>query len=63
MFIDLLNKVQVGNIDDGVEKLMKARFIYEFDENYPKDALHIYTENEPVMKRKEAVLNDLPGEL
>ena len=27
------------------------------------DALHMYAENEPTMKRNQAVLNDLPGEL
>ena len=57
LFIELLNKVQVGNIDDGVKKLLKARFIHESDENCPKDAL--YTENEPAVAR--AVVNDLPG--
>ena len=63
LFIDLLNKVRVGNIDDEVEKLLKARFIHESDENYPVDASHMYAENEPAMKRNEAVLNNLPGEL
>ena len=57
----MLNKVQVRDIDDDVEKLLKARFIYEFDENYPKDALHMYAENETTIKRNDAVLNDLPG--
>ena len=33
--INLLNKIRVGNIDDYVEKLLQARFIYESDENYP----------------------------
>ena len=28
-----------------------------------KDALHMYAENEPDMKRNEAILNELPGEL
>ena len=51
LFIDLLNQVQSGNIDNNVENLFKARFIQEFDENYPKDALHMYAENEPAMKR------------
>ena len=46
LFIDLLNKLRLVNIDDDVEKLLKARFIHEFDENYPKDALHMYPENE-----------------
>ena len=63
LFIDLLNKVRAGNIDDDVENLLKARFICESDENYPKDALHMYAENGPAMKRNEAILNDLPGQL
>ena len=58
-----LNKVRVGNIDNDVENLLKAKFIRESDENYPKDALHMYAENEPAMKRNETVLNDLPGQL
>ena len=30
MFIKLVNKVRVNNIDDGVEKLLKVRLIHEF---------------------------------
>ena len=63
LFIDLLNNVWVDNIDGDVENLLKARFICESGEKYPKDALHMYAENEPAMKRNEAVLNELPGEL
>ena len=63
LFIELLNKVRIGNIDDDEENLRKARFTHESDENYPKDALHMYAEDEPAMKRNEAVLNELPGEL
>ena len=59
----MLNKIRVGNIDDDVENLLKARFIHESDENYPNHALHMYSENEPAMKRNEAVLNKLPDEL
>ena len=59
----MFNKVRVGNIDDDAEKLHKARFIREYDENYPKDALHMYVENEPAMKRNLAVLNDLPADI
>ena len=39
MFIDLLHKF--GIINDDVKK-----FIHKFDENYPKDVLYIYAENE-----------------
>ena len=63
LFIDLSNKVRVVNTDYDVENLLKAKFIRESDENYPKDPLHLYEENEPAMKRNEAVLNELPGEL
>ena len=63
MFIDLLNKFPVGNIDDDAEKLLTVRFTHKPDEKYPKNALCMYIENEPVMKRNEAVLNDFNGEL
>ena len=54
LFIDLLNKIQVRNIVGDVKNLLKARSIREYDENYPKDALLMYAENEPGMKRNEA---------
>ena len=57
LFINLFNKVRIANIDDDVENLLKERFIFESDENYPKDALHMNAENEPARKRNEAVLN------
>ena len=63
LLIDLFNKIRVVNIDGGVEKMFKARFIHESDKNYPKDAFHKYAENVPAMKRNEAVLNYLPLEL
>ena len=46
----MLNKVRVGNIDDDVENLLKAKLINESDENYSKDTLHMYGENEAAMK-------------
>ena len=59
----MLNKTRVGNIDKDAEKLLKSRFIHESDQNYPKDALHIYTENETAVKKNAVVLNDLSGDL
>ena len=61
--MNLFNKVRIANIDDDVENLLKERFIFESDENYPKDALHMNAENEPATKRNEAVLNQMPGDL
>ena len=57
------DKVRVGNIDDGIEKSLKTRFIYESDENSPKDALHIYAVTGPAAKRNETVLYDLSDAL
>ena len=51
----MLNNVRVVDIDDDVENLLTARFICESDENYPKGALHMYTEKEPAMLRNEAI--------
>ena len=62
VFIDLLNKVPIGNIDDDVKNFFKAR-LRESDENYPKDALHMFAENDPALKRNVAVPNELSGEL
>ena len=49
-FIDLLNKVWVGNIDDDVIEVIEVKFVLESYENYPKDALHMHAENEHVLK-------------
>ena len=58
LFINLLNKVWVYSLN-----LLKAKLLCESDRNYPKDALHIYVENEPAMKRNEAILSKFPSEL
>ena len=45
------------------KKLLKAIFINESGENYPKDAFHMYAENEPAAKKNETYVNDLPGDI
>ena len=57
----MLKKVRVGNINNDVEKLLKATFTSESAEKQLKDPLHLYTENKPGLKRNEPVLNNLPG--
>ena len=44
-------------------KNYKAKFIHKSDKIYPKDALHMYAENEPTVKKNEAVLNHFLGDL
>ena len=63
LFIGLLNKVWVGKINNDVERLLKAEFIHESNENYANDALHMHAENECAMKNNDLVLNDLSGEV
>ena len=63
LFVDLLNKIWVGRIDDDVENLLKASFICESDESYAKVTLHMYAKIDSFMKRNKAILNDLPAEL
>ena len=63
LFNDLLFKVPGGNSDSRAKNLLKARFIHESDENYPKNALLMYTKSQPAVKRNKAVINSLPGEL
>ena len=46
-------EVQVGNINDDIETLLKSWFINQSDENYPKDDLHIYTKE--AIKRNKVV--------
>ena len=60
-FIDLLNKIRVGNIDEGVQKQIRERFIEESDINYPKNALHMYAENYPTVKHNRKILDKLPS--
>ena len=46
LLTDLLNKVEVDNTDDDVERLLKTRLISEPDPNYPKDALRMHVRRE-----------------
>ena len=52
LFLDLLTKVRVGNIDDDIEKLLKVIFTDKSDEKYPKHVLHLWAENETSMKKE-----------
>ena len=58
-FIDLLNKIWVGNID--VQKKIRERFIEESDVNYPENALHMYAENYPTVKQNRKIPDTWSG--
>jgi len=59
IFIDLLNKVRTGNVDENAVNILKERFIEPNDDSYPIDALHIFAENYPANNHNEAMLNKL----
>ena len=54
---------EVGSINDDVQKFLKVRLILGSDKNYPKDVLHMYTENKRAMEKNKTLVIDLPGEI
>ena len=62
-FIDFLNKIRVGNLDESVQNRLKARFVKESDINYPRDALHTFAENNPTLLHNKEMLMSLYGVL
>ena len=60
-FIDLLNQIWVGHIDESSEMMIQSRFIDSEDSNYPRQALHIVAENVPVSTHNGSILNQLVG--
>ena len=50
MFINLLNKIRVGQIDQNEENVIKSIFIDKDDTSYPSNVLHIFAENAPVKR-------------
>ena len=59
VFIDLLNAVRVGKITHDDETLLQSKFIMKNDSNYPTDAIHIWAENDPVLKHNTAMLSNI----
>ena len=60
-FIDLVNQIRVGHIDESSEMMIQSRYIDSEDSNYPRQALHIFAENALVSARNNSMLNQLAG--
>ena len=52
-FIQLLNKIRVGNVDEDVESKLKSRFIEKINKEFPIYKLHIFAENEFVNRHNK----------
>ena len=62
-FINLLNKIRVGQIDQNKEHVIESRFIDKYDTSYPGNVLHIFEENAPVKRHNDNRLKHIPGKL
>ena len=63
MFLNLLNKIRVGQIDQNTEHDIKSTFIEKDDSSYPSNVLHIFAENVLVKRHNENRLKNIPGKL
>ncbi|XP_066928370.1 uncharacterized protein [Clytia hemisphaerica] len=61
-FVDLLNQVRSGELDEEKEELLKSRFITKDSPDYPANITHIYAENKPVDLYNLQMLEKLPTE-
>ena len=62
-FINLLNKIRIGDTDADVQQKLKVKFINETADNYPQIAVHMFTENYPAVVHNKKILDTLPGEM
>ena len=62
-FIRFLNKMRFWNIDENVQKHIKARFIKEFDTNYPENAMYMLVENYLTVKHNRKIRDELQGKM
>ena len=63
IFLNKLNKIRVGEIDQNVEDVINLRFIDKNDPCYPGNILHIFAENAPVKRHNDNQLKHILGQL
>ena len=44
-FINFLNKIRIGDTDADVQQKLKVRFVNEIADNYPQNAVQMFTED------------------
>ena len=62
-FVDILDSVRLGNLNENTEKHLKVRFIDQSAKSYQHDAFDMYAENVPTVLRNQTVLNKLTGKV
>ena len=63
MFVNMLNKIRLVEIDQNVEDDIKLPFIDKNDPRYSCNILHIFAENAPVKRYNDNQLKHIPGDL
>ena len=63
IFVNVLNKKWVGEIDQNVEDVIKLRFNNKNDTFYPGNIFHIFAENSPVKRHNDNQLKHISGQL
>ncbi|XP_066934413.1 uncharacterized protein [Clytia hemisphaerica] len=61
-FIDLLNNVRVGELNNNDESMIKSRLISREQPDYPIESLHLFAENASVHLHNIQRLDTLPSE-
>ena len=62
-FINIVNKIQEGEIDEDVQLTLKSRFFNKDEPLYAESAVHIFAENKPVEHHNEVQLDKLDSGL
>ncbi|XP_066911584.1 uncharacterized protein [Clytia hemisphaerica] len=62
VFIDILNNIRIGVVDENNIDILKERIVNKDHPEYPKDAVHLWAENQPVHDHNMLKLSELPGE-
>ena len=64
MFLNMINKIRVGEIDPNLEDVTKLCFIEKIDSCYLGNILqHIFVENAPVKRHNDNKLKHIQGQL
>ena len=62
-FTELLNRVRIGSLTDEDCKILSEKIVKKSDDNYPREAMHIWKENKPVDAHNKKMLDSINGEL
>ena len=62
-FINTLNKIREGQVDEHVELTLKSQFFSKDEPLYPESVVHFFAENKPVEHHNEVQLDKIDSDL